>query len=189
MSSPDDKQKPLDRRDEVTAGLRAVEAEDAQADRDDEDSESEVERTVRRRLEAFIPDLVKRTFFAGISAVATTEEGLRKVAKEMSLPKDAANYLASTAQSAKDEVTRIIAREIREFLQNVNLSEELAKILTMVSFEIKTEIRFIPNDEKYTGVEPDVKANVRLKRQEQTPARPSSLRRRLRRKKRSEPDS
>jgi hypothetical protein len=34
----------------------------------------------------------------------------------------------------------------------------------MLSFEVKTEIRFIPNDEKFGGVEPDVKAKVRVKR-------------------------
>jgi hypothetical protein len=58
----------------------------------------------------------------------------------------------------------VIARETREFLSTLNLTEEIAKILTTLSFEIKTEIRFIPNSEKFTGAEPDVKASVRLKR-------------------------
>jgi len=58
----------------------------------------------------------------------------------------------------------VIARETREFLANLNVSEEIAKILTTLSFEIKTEIRFIPNSERFIGAEPDVKASVRLKR-------------------------
>ena len=58
----------------------------------------------------------------------------------------------------------VIARETREFLANLNVSEEIAKILTTLSFEIKTEIRFIPNSERITGAEPDVKASVKLKR-------------------------
>ena len=58
----------------------------------------------------------------------------------------------------------MIARETREFLSNLNLTDEIAKILTTLSFEIKTEIRFIPNSERLTGAEPDVKASVRLKR-------------------------
>src|SRR5262249_23447627 len=58
----------------------------------------------------------------------------------------------------------IVARETREFLANLNLTEEIAKLLTTLSFEIKTEIRFIPNSERLTGAEPDVKASVRLKR-------------------------
>lgn len=131
--------------------------------------------SVRQRLEAFVPELVKRAFTAGMGAVFTTEEGLRRMAKDISLPKDVAGYLVNTASSTKDEVLRIMAREIREFLQSVNLSEEIAKMLTTLSFEVKTEIRFIPNDEKYGKVEPDVKANVRLKRSDR------GLRRRFRR--------
>ena len=140
---------------------------------------------VRQRLEAFIPDLVKKTFAAGMGAVFTTEEGIRRVAKEISLPKEVAGYLANTAGNTKDELVRIVAREVREFLQTVNLSDEIAKILTTLSFEVKTEIRFIPNDEKFeSGIRPDVKANVRLKRHEERPRR-----RRRRRRRRNTTDS
>jgi hypothetical protein len=127
---------------------------------------------VRSKLEAFIPELVKKTFTAGMGAVFTTEEGIRRITKDMSLPKDVAGYLANTAQTTKDEAMRIIAREVREFLQTVNLSEEIAKMLTTLSFEVKTEIRFIPNDQKYGGVEPDVKSKVALKRSDKRKRRP-----------------
>jgi hypothetical protein len=97
-----------------------------------------------------------------MGAVFSTEEGIRKIARE-SLP-EVAGYIASSADGAKDKVFEVIARETREFLANLNVSEEIAKILTTLSFEIKTEIRFIPNSERFTGAEPDVKASVRLKR-------------------------
>ena len=80
------------------------------------------------------------------------------------MPKEVAGYLASTASTTKDEILRIFAREIREFLQTVNLSEEIAKMLTTLSFEVKTEIRFIPNDQKVGGVAPDVRSRVAVKR-------------------------
>ncbi len=121
--------------------------------------------TIRQKLEQLVPDLVKKTFAAGMGAVFTTEEGIRRViggARE-NLP-EVAGYIASSADGAKDRVFEIIARETREFLSNLNLTEEIAKILTTLSFEIKTEIRFIPNSERITGAEPDVKASVRLKR-------------------------
>ncbi len=121
---------------------------------------------VRQRVESWIPELVKKAVAAGMGAVFTTEESIRRLTKEMPMPKEVAGYLVNTASSTKDELFRIVAREIREFLSSVNLSQEIAKMLTTLSFEIKTEIRFIPNDEKYTGVEPDVKARVRLKRSE-----------------------
>lgn len=147
---------------------------------------------IRRRLETFVPELVRKTFAAGLGAAFATEEGIRKITKEIPQAKDVVDYVASTAGSTKDDVMRVMARETREFLQTVNLSEEIAKMLTMLSFEVKTEIRFIPNDEKFGGVEPDVKAKVRMKRkkdateedeevevEEEAPERSRSRRRRL----------
>lgn len=137
---------------------------DDREENDEEFDDDGIPDAVRRRLETFVPELVRKTFAAGLGAVFTTEEGIRKITKEMPLPKDVASYVASTAGATKDEVMRVMAREVREFLQTVNFSEEIAKMLTMLSFEVKTEIRFIPNDEKYGGVEPDVKASVRMKK-------------------------
>jgi hypothetical protein len=125
--------------------------------------EDKLTETIRQRLEHLVPELVKKTFTAGMGAVFSTEEGIRKIAREVSLP-DVAGYVASTGVGAKDKVFEVIARETRDFLANLNLTEEIAKILTTLSFEIKTEIRFIPNSERMTGAEPDVKASVRLKK-------------------------
>ena len=125
--------------------------------------EDKLNETIRQRLEHLVPELVKKTFAAGMGAVFSTEEGIRKIAREVSLP-DVVGYVASSADGAKDKVFEIVARETREFLANLNLTEEIAKILTTLSFEIKTEIRFIPNSERITGTEPDVKASVRVKR-------------------------
>ncbi len=132
------------------------------ADDDKPGDEKELPETIRRKLESLVPELVKKTFAAGMGAVFSTEEGIRKLAKE-SLP-DMAGYLAEKGDGAKDRVFEIIARETREFLGSLNLTDEIAKILTTLSFEIKTEIRFIPNSERLMGSEPDVKASVRLKR-------------------------
>src|SRR5215475_9748617 len=124
-------------------------------------SHDELPETIRHRLERLVPELVRKTFAAGLGAVFSTEEGIRKIARE-SLP-EAVGYITSSADGAKDKVFEVIARETREFLSNLNVSEEIAKILTTLSFEIKTEIRFIPNSDRFVGAEPDVKASVRLK--------------------------
>ncbi len=125
---------------------------------------SKDDKSVRRRLERVVPDLVKRTFYAGLGAVFTTEEGIRKLANEFSLPKDVVAYLVNSAASTKDELYKIVARELRGFLEGLNLSQELAKLLTTLSFEVKMEARFIPNDEAVTGVKADLKKKVTIKR-------------------------
>src|SRR5262245_42906322 len=87
----------------------------------------ELPETIRHRLERLVPELVRKTFAAGLGAVFSTEEGIRKTARE-SLP-EAVGYIASSADGAKDKVFEVIARETREFLSNLNVSEEIAKIL------------------------------------------------------------
>lgn len=135
--------------------------------------ERELHETLRERLEAIIPDLVRRTVSAGIGAVASTEDGIRRLSRDLQIP-NVAGYLVDTADNTKDKVLEIIAREVREFLAHVNLSDEIARLLTTLSFEIKTEVRFIPNSERYTGVEPDVKAAVRVKKAEREERRTES---------------
>ena len=119
---------------------------------------------IRARIEQAIPDVVKRTVYAGLGAVFSTEEGIRRLASDFHLPKDVANYLIAQAASSKDELFRIMAKELRGFLETINLQQELQKLLTSLSFEIKTEIRFIPNDEAVGGVKPDLKRHVTVKR-------------------------
>lgn len=141
---------------------RVNERRDERATERRDDRRDDLPETLRQKLESLVPELVKKTFAAGMGAVFSTEEGIRRIARE-SLP-EMAGYIASSADGAKDKVFEVIARETREFLSTLNVSEEIAKILTTLSFEVKTEIRFIPNSERFTGAEPDVKASVRLKR-------------------------
>lgn len=123
--------------------------------------EPQKDERFRQRLEGLVPDLVKRTFYAGLGALFTSEEGVRRLANEFSLPKDVATYLISQAQGTKDELFRIVAAELRGFLESLNLTEELQRLLTTLSFEIKTEVRFIPNDQK---LKPSIKQSVAVRR-------------------------
>jgi hypothetical protein len=127
-------------------------------------STTEDDAGLRRRLEQFIPDIVRRTILGGIGAVFTSEEAIRKLAGEVTLPKDVVNFLLQSANNSKDEVLRVVAKEVRTFLESANLSHELAKLLTQLSLELKTEVRFIPNDEAVGGVKPDMKRSMTLKR-------------------------
>src|SRR5215831_454926 len=105
-----------------------------------EQSEKPDEERLRDRLQGVIPELVKRTFYAGLGAVFTTEEGIRKLVSDFSLPKDVASFLVSQAQGTKNEVFRIVATELRSWLDKIDLQRELTKLLTMLSVEVKTEI-------------------------------------------------
>ena len=53
-----------------------------------------------------------------------------------------------------------------DFLESLNVNAELQKLLTSLSFEVKTEIRFIPNDESTGGVKANIKRQVAVKKRD-----------------------
>jgi len=120
---------------------------------------------LRQRLEGMMPSILRRTMVSSKEAALLTEELLRSAVGEMRMPKEAVSYMVEIADTTKKEVVRVAAREFREFLESANLTEEVAKLLTTLSFEIRTEIRFIPNDQ---ALRPNVKSSVRLKGSDDT---------------------
>lgn len=73
----------------------------------------------RDRGEGSITDFVRRAVSAGVGA----------------------------ATRSKDDIVRVAAGEMRTWLEHLNLNEEVAKALTKLVIEVKTEIRFRPTDE------------------------------------------
>jgi len=107
-----------------------------------------------------LSDTFKKALGHGFRSVMSSEEKLRGMVAD-AMPKELVSYIKSTIDSGKDEVVRIVGNQTRKFLEGIDVSGEVAKLLTSLSFEIKTEIRFIPNDQK---VKPDVKMSVRPKK-------------------------
>ena len=117
----------------------------------------------RRRLERLLPELIRRVLEAGIEKLADAPENARQFVGEMRLPKEVLSLLLAQLDETKNGLYRVVAKETRDFLEATSFAEELARVLTTLSFEIKTEVRFIPNDSRL-GASPDVRARVRVKR-------------------------
>lgn len=101
----------------------------------------------RRRLEGVIPELLKRAIEVGYEKATDMPESLKH------LPKEAAGYIFSQVEETKNGVLRVVAKEVRDFLEHTNLAGEMSKVLTTLQFEINTTIRFRPN----SGDEEDAK--------------------------------
>jgi SMC interacting uncharacterized protein involved in chromosome segregation len=99
----------------------------------------------RSRLERIVPELVKKLVDAGVERIADGPDSLKQILAELKLPKDALSVLTSQLDEARRDVSQVISREIREFLERSSLSEELLKLLSGLTLEIKTQIRFVPN--------------------------------------------
>ncbi len=127
-----------------------------------ETEEQEDERSTLRG----VSDSVRKAITSGFRTVLSSEEWIRGTVAE-AMPKELVTYIKGTTDSAKDEVVRVIGTQVSKFLEGVDIGGEIQKILTSLSFEVKTEIRFIPNDK---SVKPDVKFTVRPKRQKAEPS-------------------
>jgi hypothetical protein len=106
-----------------------------------------------------LADGVKKALLAGVGALFLTEEGARRLARDWKLPKDVAAFLGTQAQSAKDEILRLFADEVRRFLESESVRREFWKALSENAVEIRAEIRFRP--EKDGTPRPEVRAAVR----------------------------
>lgn len=117
----------------------------------------------RRRLERLLPEIIKRLIETGYEKLSEGPENVRHFVSELKLPKEALTLILAQLDETKNGLYRAVAREMRDFLEHTNFAEEFARVLTMLSFEVKTEVRFIPNDSRL-GATPDVRARVRVRR-------------------------
>ncbi len=150
------------------------------------DDDWEESGTNKKLIESILPQLIKKGLEKGIEAGIGTlqrtdklREVVGDVVGDVKLPREIAAHVLSQIDDTKSGLTKVVAREVRDFLAATDVAGELQKALTSLSFEIKTEIRFIPN-EAGTGVKPEVKAASRVrkskkrKRESVPPARPAS---------------
>lgn len=131
----------------------------------------------RRRLDSVIPELIKRAVEIGVEKAVEAPDNLKEFVGGLKLPREVAGYILAQVEETKNGLFRVVAKEIRDFLEHTNLGSEMQKALTTVQFEINTTIRFKPNDavggaegEPVKMPKPEVKADVQLKREER-PAR------------------
>lgn len=120
-----------------------------------EGERSEGER--KRLFERVVPELVKKVLERAVESGATRlsegPESLRHFVSDLKLPKEVLHYLYGQIDETKSGLYRAVAKEIRDVLEHTQFADEITKVLTKLSFEIKTEIRFIPNDAAAKGRE------------------------------------
>jgi len=128
--------------------------------------------------EGVIPDLIRKAISTGVRGVLKSEENIRSLAGDILSNETLGTVtgsVGSTLNTVREEMVRVVGQEVVKYLDRLNLDEEIVKALTAISLELKTEIRFIPNEERL--VTPDVKTKTRVKR-----ARSSSKKRSSRKK-------
>jgi hypothetical protein len=121
--------------------------------------ESAKER-MRSRLESVIPEILKRAVEIGVEKARESPADVKQFIHDLKVPKEVAHYLFQQIDDTKNGLFRVVAKEIRDFLEHTNFSGEVQKLLTTVQFEVNTTIRFTPNDgrepkKNNDGADPD----------------------------------
>ncbi|HEY3234125.1 MAG TPA: hypothetical protein VGJ84_05385 [Polyangiaceae bacterium] len=99
------------------------------------------------RLERALPELIRRLVEVGYEKLTEGPENVRHFVSELKLPKEVLGALVAQVEETKNGLYRAVAREVRDFLERSNFSDELVRALGKMSLEIKTDIRFVPKRE------------------------------------------
>jgi hypothetical protein len=128
--------------------------------------ESDQPERERRWSEGVLRDALRKAvekgIEAGVGTLRSADSALRGVTQDGRLPKELLGYVFASIDETKNALVRGVAKEVRDFLEATDIAGEFYRALTALSFEIKTEIRFIPNEAG--GIRPQVKARAMPKR-------------------------
>jgi len=118
----------------------------------------------------FVPEFVRRMAVAGLGALFMTEEGIRNLAGQLKLPKEALGFILGQAEKTKDEVTRVVTEELRRFLQSEKLRDEFLKLMSGMTVEIKAQIRLVPPEKEEKSSESGAPPEPTKPRRSATPS-------------------
>lgn len=123
----------------------------------------------RRSVDRLIPELVKRLIESGAKNITT--DGIRQALSELKLPKEALTQALAQIEETRSGVYRSVSREVRELLERTSLSEELARALSLLTLEVKMEVRFKPSTMANPKTSP-ISAKVKVRKTDDpTPGR------------------
>src|SRR5688572_6997697 len=83
-----------------------------------------------------LSDWVKKALTTGVGAVFLTEESIRNTLSELKLPKNVISSALHQADKTKKEITSLMAKEVRSFLDSIEIDELVKKILAGATIEI-----------------------------------------------------
>lgn len=116
----------------------------------------------RSPLERIVPEVLKRVIESGTKNLNT--ESLRHLLGDLKLPKESLQYLLTQLDETKHGIQRTVAREVREILERTSLADELAKALSLLTLEVKMEVRFKPSSVQTKVDGAPLSTSVRVKR-------------------------
>ena len=76
-----------------------------------------------------IPGLIRRAVVAGVEKATEAPDSIKHLVGDLKLPKEIASYIFAQVDETKNGLFRVVAKEMRDFLEHTNLSGEMTKSL------------------------------------------------------------
>jgi hypothetical protein len=110
----------------------------------------------RGPTDGVLSEILKRLVEAGAKNLSA--EPMRQLLSDMKLPGDAlfhvlSQHLLVQLEETKQNVYRLVSRELKGVMERTNVADELASALTKLSLEVTMQVRFSPR----TGDAPSVR--------------------------------
>lgn len=96
--------------------------------------------------EKVVSEVVRRAIDKGGEVVDVTEESIRRVLGELQSGRELTDKVLGRLDEMKVEAGRAVGEEISKFLSQVEVSNEVKKVLNGMVLDVRTEVRF-----KYDG--------------------------------------
>jgi hypothetical protein len=87
-----------------------------------------------------LTDIFRKVLTTGVTAAFMTEESVRALLKDVPLPKDMVVSLLDNARSTKTEFVNSVKNELKAYLNKIDLTREIDKIVEKYDFEVKATI-------------------------------------------------
>src|SRR5688572_27987088 len=103
----------------------------------------------RAPADGMLSELLKRLVEAGAKNLSA--EPMRQLLAEMKIPKDALLHLLSQhllvqLEESKQNVYRLVSRELKDLIERTNVADEIANALTKLSLDVTMQVRFSPKE-------------------------------------------
>ena len=93
-----------------------------------------------REKDGKVEGILKKVLSTGVTAAFITEESVRSLLKDVPLPKDIVGGLVENAKNTKTEFISGVKNELKSYLDKIDISKEIDKILDKYDFEVKATI-------------------------------------------------
>lgn len=89
-----------------------------------------------------IADILKKVVSTGISAAFMTEESIRNMVQDLPVPKEMIQGLVANAKATKTEFIASTKKEFKNYLDRLDVSKEVDRVLEKYDLEINAKIKF-----------------------------------------------